>query len=111
MLTRTYTPIWHKYRPVILKMMIDSKAEPKTYQLSDHEFKALNSRRKGGYTFTLLVADGKVQNNIRDNEIAQDLWEILQLSPTAIDLIASNSYQFIMDKNYQLRIEFIAQAH
>lgn len=107
MLTRTYTPIWHKYRPVILKMMIDSKTEPKVYQLSEHEFKALSGRPKGGYTFTLLVGNGKVQNNIRDVAVAQDLWEILQLSPTATDLIGNNSYQFIMDKNYQLRVESI----
>ena len=107
MLTRTYTPIWHKYRPVILKMMIDSKVEPKEYQLSAHEFKALSLRPKGGCSFTLQVANGKVQNNIRDVEVAQDLWEILQLSPKASELIGSSSYQFSMDKNYRLRVEFL----
>ncbi len=107
MLTRTYTPIWHKYRPVILKMMIDSKAEPKEYQLSEHEFKALNGRPKGGYSFTLLVSNGRVQNNIRNIEVAQDLWEILQLSPTATELIGNNSYTFTMDKTYRLRVEFM----
>jgi hypothetical protein len=107
MLLKMYTPVWHKYRPVILKMMIDSKTEPKTYQLSEHEFKAMNARQKGGYAFTLQVANGKVQNKIKDVVVAQDLWEVLQLSPKASELISESTYQFAMDKNYVLRIEIL----
>lgn len=107
MLIKTYTPLWHKYRPVLLKMMIDSKVEPKTYQLSEHEFKALNARQKGGYAFTLQIANGKVKNNIKDILVAQDLWEVLQLSPKASELIQDGAYQFGMDKNYLLRVEVL----
>jgi hypothetical protein len=104
MILKTYTPVWNKYRPVILKMMIESAEEPKTYQLSAHEFKAMNSKQKGGYSFTLQVANGKVQNSIRDIVIAQDLWEVLQLSPKAVELISKSAYQFMMDKQYLLHI-------
>lgn len=105
MLLRTYTPVWHKYRPVILRMMIDSTEGPKTYQLSEHEFKAMDTRKKGGYSFTLEVGNGKIKNNVKDILIAQDLWQVLQLSPKATDLIQQSSYRFEMDKNYMLRIE------
>jgi hypothetical protein len=108
MLLKTYTPVWHKYRPVILKMMIDSKHEPKTYQLSEHEFKAMNAKQKGGYAFTLQVSNGRLKNSIKDVLIAQDLWEVLQLSPKASELISQSTYQFVMDRNYLLRIEEIS---
>jgi hypothetical protein len=105
MLLKTYTPVWNKYRPVILKMMIDSKQEPKTYQLSEHEFKAMNANQKGGYAFTLQVANGRVKNSIKEITVAQDLWQVLQTSPKASELISESTYQFVMDKNYLLRVE------
>jgi hypothetical protein len=104
MLLRTYTPVWHKYRPAILKMMIDSAAEPQQYKLSDHEFRALNPKQKGGYTFTLQVAKNKLANNIKDYPVAQDLWEVLQLSPKASELIAVDGYEFSMDKQFILHV-------
>jgi hypothetical protein len=107
MLLRTYTPIWHKYRPVILKMMVDSKQEPKVYQLSAHEFKAMDTRKKGSFAFTLQVANGRIKNNIKDIPVAQDLWDVLQLSPKANQLLQESGYQFEMDKNYMLRIEVL----
>jgi hypothetical protein len=88
-------------------MMIDSKEEPKTYQLSEHEFKAMNANQKGGYTFTLQTANGKLKNSIKDVMVAQDLWQVLQLSPKASELILAQSYQFAMDRNYLLRIEVL----
>jgi hypothetical protein len=107
MLVKTYSPVWHKYRPVILKLMIDSKQEPASYQLSSHEFKALNTRQKGGSSFTLQVGQGRVKNNIRDIIIAQDLWGMLQMSPKANELIQESTYQFEMDRNFMLRVETI----
>ncbi len=107
MLLKTYTPVWHKYRPVILKMMIDSKSEPKTYQLSEHEFKAMNGNQKGGYAFSMQVANGRVRNLVKEAAVAQDLWQVLQQSPKASELIAESTYQFAMDKNYLLRVEII----
>lgn len=104
MLTRTYTPVWNKYRPAILKMMIDSANEPQSYQLSNHEFKALNPKQKGGYVFELEVAGGKAISGLKDSSVAQDLWEILQISPKANELISSHGYKFSMDKQFILHI-------
>jgi len=104
MIARTYTPVWNKYRPAILRMMIDSTNEPQSYQLSNHEFKALNPKQKGGYTFALQVSGGKAVNGLKESVIAQDLWEILQLSPKASELILNSTYQFSMDKQFILHI-------
>ena len=104
MIVRTYTPVWSKYRPAILKMMIDSINEPQSYQLSNHEFKALNPKQKGGYAFALEVSGGKAVNGLKDSIVAQDLWEILQLSPKANELISTAAYQFSMDKQFILHV-------
>jgi hypothetical protein len=100
----TYAPVWHKYRPAILKMMVDSSAEPQQYQLSDHEFKALNPKQKGGYSFSLKVANSKATSGLKDSIVAQDLWEVLKLSPKGSTLISDGGYEFTMDRNFVLHI-------
>jgi len=107
MTARLYTPIWSKYRPAILKMMIDSDVQPQTYRLSNHEFKALNPKQKGGYTFAMQVSSGSVLSGLKDSVVAQDLWEILQLSPKAVELIASAKYEFAMDREFVLHVNKI----
>lgn len=101
---KIYTPVWHKYRPAILKMMIESTNEPQSYQLFQHEFKALNPKQKGGYAFTLQVSMGKATNGLKDSVIAQDLWDMLQLSPKANELISNATYEFSMDKQFIMHI-------
>jgi hypothetical protein len=112
MLTKLYTPVWHKYRPAILKMMLDAAtaAEPQQYRMSAHEFRALNAKQKGGYNFTLQVSKGKAINNIKASVVAQDLLEVLQLSKKAIELIDEAPYEISMDKQFVLHINKIAPA-
>jgi hypothetical protein len=100
----TYAPVWHKYRPAILKMMMDSTDAPQQYRLSDHEFKALNPRQKGGYTFCLTVNNSKAISGLKDSAVAQDLWEVLKLSPKGSSLISDGSYEFSLDKGFVLTI-------
>ena len=87
--------------------MIDSNNEPQSYQLSNHEFKALNPKQKGGYAFALQVSSGKALKGLKDSIVAQDLWEILQLSPKATEMIANAAYEFSMDKEFILRVNKI----
>jgi hypothetical protein len=100
----TYTPVWHKYRPAILRMMLDSGTTPQHYQLSHHEFKALNPRQKGGYAFCLTVNNNKAISGLKDSAVAQDLWEVLKMSPKGSSLIGDGSYQFSLDKEFKLTV-------
>jgi hypothetical protein len=106
---KVYSPIWNKYRPAILKMMRDSAQAPQTYPLSAHEFRALNARQKGGYTFVLMVSKGKVVNDIRGSGIAQDLLEMLQLSKSGTELMGESPYEITMDKQFVLHVTKINQ--
>jgi hypothetical protein len=88
-------------------MMIDSVNEPQSYQLSNHEFKAMNPRQKGGYSFLMQVSGGKAISGLKESPMAQDLWEMLQLSPKATELIAQSAFEFSMDKQFVLHVNKI----
>jgi hypothetical protein len=105
MLNRVYAPIWNKYRPAILKMMIDSADEPQAYKLSPHEFRAMNDRHKGTFNFTLQLSKGRAINNIRDSMVAQDLLDVLQLSRKASELAEVSAYEISLDKNFVLHVQ------
>jgi hypothetical protein len=107
---RMYSALWSKYRPAIVRMMVDSSTEtPQEYKLSAHEFVAMNSKQKGGYHFTLEVSRSKAINNIRESMIAQDLLEVLRTSPKATELSEESVYHFTMDKQFVLRIKKISE--
>jgi hypothetical protein len=102
---KVFTPVWSKYRPAILKMMVDSSEAPQTYKLSPHEFKAMELKPKGGFTFVLQVSKGRPINNIKSSGIAQDLLEILQLSKKATELSDVSPYEITMDKQFVLHVQ------
>ncbi len=109
MLTRTYLPIWNKYRPAILRMMLDAENEPQQYKLSKHEFVAMNQRQKGGFHFTLQVSKGRALNNIRECTVAQDLLDVLQVSRKASELTEEASYEFVLDKQFMLHVNKMSE--
>ena len=99
-----YNSIWNKYRPAILRMMLDAANEPQQYQLYAHEFHALSDRKRSRYSFTLRVSRGKAINNIRDSVIAHDLLNVLQLSRKATELMESDPYEIVLDGKFMLHI-------
>ena len=105
MLTKIYTGLWSKYKPAILKMMLDADIEPQTYQLSNHEFIAFNSGKKTVFAFDLQVANGRAVSGLKDSLIAQDLWEILQMSRKASELVSTSGYRFSMDRQFVLHVQ------
>lgn len=104
MASNVYTSVWSKYRPVILKMMLNSSEEQQEYKMLANEFKALNARQKGGYTFQLQVSKGRALNNIKESIVAQDLLEVLQLSPKASELMEEAPYEITLDKQFMLHV-------
>jgi len=104
MMTPKYTYLWKKYRPAVLRLMIDSAKGPQEYRFSNHEFRDVNPKQKGGYSFTLRVFESKAVNNIRTSEVAKDLLAILQLSGKASELTQSSIYEFVLDKQFVLHI-------
>lgn len=103
-MTQIYSGLWSKYRPAILKLMLDASAGPQAYKLFPHEFRGLNPKEKGGYGFSLVVSKGKALNNISTSVVAKDLLTVLQMSGKALELMNENAYEITMDKQFMLRI-------
>jgi len=102
--TSHYTYLWSKYRPAILKLMIDCAEGPQEYKFSNHEFGNLNLKKKVNYSFMLRVYQGRALNNIKSSEVAQDLLGILKQSPKASELMEDLAYEFRLDKDFVLHI-------
>jgi hypothetical protein len=101
---RKYAPLWSKYRPVILKMMIDSLQEPQQYQLMRHEFQALDEGKKKSIGFSLQVFKNKALNDIKTSEVAQDLLHMLLQSRKGIELMDSNTFEISLDRQLILHV-------
>lgn len=99
-----YVALWNKYRPVILKLMMDATKEPQHYKLFPHEFKAASEKERGGYTFLLEAFNGKAMNNIKASAVATDLLQVLQQSKTAVQLMSEATYELSLDKQFVLHV-------
>jgi predicted CoA-binding protein len=97
-------PIWNKYRPAILKLMVESANEPQQYKLSAHEFRAMTPKPKTTYTFALEAAHGKALNRISDIPVAVDLLLMLQQSNKAMELMKESTYALSMDRHFVLHV-------
>lgn len=110
MTNSSYSPLWNKYRPVILQLMIAAGEGPQEYRMLSNEFKALNPRQTGGYTFTLQAFQGKAQNNIKMSVAAQDLMVMLTNSRRATELLDQDKFEFTLDRQFILHVSKLAAA-
>lgn len=101
-----YTHLWQKYRPMILKLMIDAAEEPQKYQFQKHEFTDLNNQKPTGYSFKLEVHRNEKQNKV-SSSVASDLLSILQSSSKSDELTAESKYLFKMDSKFVLEVSRI----
>jgi hypothetical protein len=102
--SKIYSYLWNKYRPAILKLMIDSAEGPQQYKFSSHEFRNVNLKEKGGHSFTLKAFQGRAVNNIRASAVAKDLLYILQQSKKATELLETSTFEFILDKQFVFHV-------
>ena len=99
-----YSFLWNKYRPVLLKLMIDAADSPQQYKFSSHEFKNANPKEKKGHSFLLYVHKSRSLTNIKTSQLAIDLLAMLKQSKTAVNLTESASYEFMLDKKFVLHV-------
>ena len=96
--------IWHKYRPVILRMMVDSETTPQHYAFADHEFKRLFPKNTGKLAFILFLHRAKAINNIKSSPLAQALLGILQQSKTVVRLTEESTYELMLDDKFVFHV-------
>jgi hypothetical protein len=100
-----YSPLWSKYRPVILQLMsaaVDNG--PQQYKLFAHEFRAIGQKEKSGFSFVLEASNGRALNNIKTSTVAKNLLQVLQQSPRASELMSQAPYELSMDKHFVFHV-------
>jgi len=100
-----YVSLWEKYRPAIISHMRSALNETQVYQLSGHEFKDLGVRVSAGFNFNLELNNGILTNNIDKTAVARDLFNVLNKSKTANELMKDNFYKISLAKDFKLTIE------
>jgi len=103
-----YAYLWDKYRPAILKLMMEATGGPQQYKLSDHEFRRVNPKEK--FAFTLQVFEGGAINNIKTSAVAKDLLLVLKQSKTAMELSQASTYEFTLDRKFVLHVTKVQQT-
>jgi hypothetical protein len=99
-----YGYIWHKYRPAILRLMVNAETAPQQYIFSDQEFKKVFPKSRNSLAFILYIHRSKALNNIKASPLAHALLEILQRSDTAIKLTTNSTYEFMLDEKFVFHV-------
>ena len=100
-----YASLWNKYRPMILKLMSSAGEGPQEYKLYSHEFKALNPKEKT-YTFTMEVSKGKAYGGVKTSTVARDLFNVLQQSKKASELMNETPFELRLDKHFVFHVSY-----
>jgi hypothetical protein len=115
--SQTQTPygyIWHKYRPVILRLMVNAEDAPQQYVFAGHEFRKMFPKNRGSLAFLLYIHRSKAVNNIKTSPLANALLAILQQSKTAVKLTENSTYELMLDKKFVFHVrknEVVDHAH
>ncbi len=103
-MSNNFISLWQKYRPAILKLMVDSLAGPQKYRFLYHEFQNEKPNQRN-YTFTLRLFKNRAINNIKDSVVARDLLVVLKQSNKVSELTELVEFEFILDKDFILHIK------
>jgi hypothetical protein len=102
---RKYLLTWKRYLPVIRLHLKKSVAEDQSFKLNITDFESAGDRGKSGYTFSLVMDNGKVTNNISSSAVARDLYEALRSDETIKAMLLDKSIKISVGKSFLLTIK------
>ena len=102
---RKYLTTWKKYLPVIRLHLKRSLTEEQNFKLNITDFESAGDRGKSGYTFNLMLENGKVTNNISGSAVARDLYEMLKSDDAVKAIFQDKSVKISVGKSFVLNIK------
>ena len=102
---RKYLLTWKRYLPVIRLHLKKSVAEDQSFKLNITDFESAGDRGKSGYTFSLVMDNGKVTNNISSSAVARDLYEALRSDETIKAMLLDKTIKISVGKSFLLTIK------
>lgn len=102
---RKFLLTWKRYLPVIRLHLKKSVAEDQSFKLNITDFESAGDRGKSGYTFSLVMDNGKVTNNISSSAVARDLYEALRSDEAIKAMLLEKSIKISVGKSFLLTIK------
>ena len=99
-----YSYIWQKYRPVILRLMVNAADAPQHYVFSGHEFRRMLPKSRSSLAFILYLHRSKAVNNIKTSPLAHALLGVLRQSKTADRLTEDSTYELMLDEKFVFHV-------
>ncbi len=102
---RKYLTTWKRYIPVIRLHLKKSFNEEQQFKLNITDFESAGDRGKSGYTFNIVMENGKVTNNISGSAVARDLFEALKADEAIKAMLQDKSVKISVGKSFILSIK------
>jgi hypothetical protein len=102
---RKYLTTWRKYIPVIRLHLKRSLTEDQSFKLNITDFESAGDRGKSGYTFNIVMENGKVTNNISGSAVARDLFEALKTDETIKAMLQDKNIKISVGKSFIFSIK------
>ncbi|MXV15179.1 hypothetical protein [Hufsiella ginkgonis] len=102
---RKYLATWKKYIPVIRLHLKKSINESQEFKLNFTDFESAGNSGRSGYTFNMLMENGKVVNNISGSAVARDLYEALTSDEVSRAFLQDRSVKMSVGKSFLLSIK------
>ncbi|MGZ3756911.1 MAG: hypothetical protein ACXVAY_04750 [Mucilaginibacter sp.] len=102
---RKYLMTWKRYLPVIRLHLKKSLNEEQSFKLNIQDFESAGDRGKSGYTFSVLMENAKVANNISSSAVARDLVEALKSDDLIKAMLQDRSIKISVGKSFMLTIK------
>ncbi|WP_158992697.1 hypothetical protein [Mucilaginibacter sp. L196] len=102
---RTYLQTWKKYLPVIRLHLKRSLTEDQSFKLNITDFESAGDRGKSGYTFSIIIENGKVTTSLSGSPVARDLYEALRSDETIKTMFLDKSVKIAVGKTFLLSIK------
>jgi hypothetical protein len=102
---RKYLTTWKRYLPVIRLHLKKSLNEEQHFKLNITDFESAGDRGKSGYTFNIVMDNGKVTNNISGSAVARDLYEALKSDDAIKAMLQDKSIKISVGKSFILTIK------
>lgn len=96
--------LWRKYRPVVLRLMMDAEEDSQRYVFSSDEFRKMFPKSRRKLAFILYFHRSRALNNIKASILAQSLIDVLRLSKTSASLCNDATFEFILDENFVFHV-------
>jgi hypothetical protein len=102
-----YTQIWNKYLPIIRILLKKAIQQEQSFQLNTSDFEKSALSKKTGFSFTIILKNGRAERMSNLPVAGKDLAAILLEDPLVKGLSLQNEYHISMNKKMILSIQLI----